>query len=337
MRKLSIIIPVYNVEKYIDECVESITSQILDESDNVEIILVDDGSKDKSGNKCDMWSDRYPYITTVHKANGGLSSARNVGLDVATGEYVLFVDSDDRVAAGSVNSILKSIVDTNADIYFLSGIKFYPNGKRELLDTPMSRDSIYQKNGSEVIKYISGLSRYPGSACTKAYKRKFLSENLIRFPSDRRISEDLGFTLQCLLAAEIFDVVKGDYYEYRQEREGSITSNSTSANKAFWNLTIFLRESVDLLADNQKPKTIKAENALGLVAYEYFVALVHFCHVTEHKDEAMALMKELKWLSNYLTSKRGRVIVILLRLLGIKLTSKILSIAYSVRERRNSQ
>lgn len=337
MTKLSIIIPVYNVEDFLDECVDSITSQIRDGRNDIEVILVDDGSKDNSGVKCNDWTNRNKCIKVVHKLNGGLSSARNAGLDIASGEYILFIDSDDRIAAGSLDSILKAISQSHADMYFLSGIKFYPDGRKEPLDALMDRKSILKKESTEVIKYISRMTRYPGSACTKAYNRHFLDKNNLRFPSDRRIAEDLGFTLKCLLAANTFDVVEGDFYEYRQNREGSITSNSTSIYKSFWNLAIFIRESVELLSEDEEPRSLKDRYALSLVAYEYSVALVHFSRVTERMEEAKEMMENFKWLHHYLASKRGRIISVMLRVLGVKVTSKLLSIAYLHRERKSSK
>lgn len=93
MNKLiSLVVPVYNVEKYLDKCLETITKQTYSK---LEIILVDDGSTDLSGKKCDEWEKKDARIKVIHKENGGLSSARNAGIDVATGEYITFVDSDD--------------------------------------------------------------------------------------------------------------------------------------------------------------------------------------------------------------------------------------------------
>lgn len=334
MATLSIVIPVYNVVEYIDECMESIVSQ---GQNDYEIILVDDGSTDGSGTKCDLWAEKQDCIRVIHKSNGGLSSARNTGLEYAEGSYVLFVDSDDRISSGSIEKIQKYIDETKADLYFLSGKKFYLNGKEEALDDPIDRDSINGKMDIEVLKYISAMTRYPGSACTKAYKRQYLDRNNLRFPSDQRIAEDLGFTLRCLLTAESFDVVECEFYEYRQSREGSITSNSTAINKSFWNLATFLLESIDLLSVNKEPRNAKCKYALGLVAYEYTVALVHYWQVTEQADEANQLMKELTWLKQYLVSRRGRIISAMLGIFGIKTTSRLLAWAYDSRERNNGK
>ena len=100
--QLSFIIPVYNVEAYLIECVESIISQI---EDNCEVILVNDGSTDNSGKICDEYALNYAFINVIHKENGGLSSARNAGLKCAKGEYIAFIDSDDRIASNSVKQI----------------------------------------------------------------------------------------------------------------------------------------------------------------------------------------------------------------------------------------
>lgn len=334
MVKLSIVVPVYNVQNYIDECVKSIVEQ---DTGKIELVLVDDGSTDQSGDRCEFWKKKHSFIKVVHKENGGLSSARNAGIDSATGDYVLFVDSDDEIERGSLEAIQQCIEETYADYYFLKGKKFFPGGKEEPLDDFLSRHDICGKNSGEVVKYLATLTRYPGSACTKAYSREFLNTNHLRFPSDRRIAEDLGFTLKCIITAESFDVCEHDYYRYRQSREGAITSASTDINKSFWNLALFIKESINLLSVNRAPIGDKEKYALSFVAYEYSVALVHFCKVTDRRDEAYQLMEDTKWLKTYLVSKRGKAISLLLSIFGVKTTSKILSYAYLKRERESNK
>ena len=331
MTSISVIVPVYNVEKYLDECLNSIISQITTDD---ELILVDDGSKDESGRLCDLWASKSDSIIVIHKVNGGLSSARNEGLKISTKDYVLFIDSDDKIAIGSIKAIKECISESKADYCFLSGFKFYPDGKMVLLDNPLDRNLVYGKTSFEVIESISLLTRYPGSACTKAYKRLFLVNNHLMFPSDRRIAEDLGFTLRCLLVAQSFDVCNYPYYLYRQNREGSITSKTTGADKSFWNLMTFINESVDLLSTNKIPKGDKEKYFLRFIAYEYSVALLHYCKLKDHVKDAYQEMKRLKWLKNYLVSYRGRFISFLLTIFGIRITSNILSFAYTRRERK---
>ena len=113
MDLISVIVPIYKVEAYLDRCVESIVSQTYK---NLQIILVDDGSPDRCGAMCDAWAEKDSRITVIHKENGGLSDARNAGLAVATGEYISFIDSDDYIAPDFLQSLLTAMEDTGAEI-----------------------------------------------------------------------------------------------------------------------------------------------------------------------------------------------------------------------------
>lgn len=101
---ISLIVPVYNVEKYLDKCLETITNQTYS---NMEIILIDDGSTDLSGKKCDEWEKKDSRVRVIHKKNGGLSSARNAGIDVAKGKYISFIDSDDYIELNMIEILRK--------------------------------------------------------------------------------------------------------------------------------------------------------------------------------------------------------------------------------------
>ena len=111
--KVSVIVPVYNVEKYLDECVNSIINQSYS---NLEIILVDDGSSDTSGQKCDTYKAVDNRIKVIHKKNGGLSDARNVGIEIATGEYISFIDSDDYVSEIFIESLVNKVNNTDCKV-----------------------------------------------------------------------------------------------------------------------------------------------------------------------------------------------------------------------------
>lgn len=123
---ISVIVPIYNVEKYLDRCVDSIINQTYK---NLEIILVDDGSPDNCPQMCDDYAKKDSRIKVVHKENGGLSDARNVGMEVATGEYVSFIDSDDYISLDFYETLLETIVDNDSDIVECGVVKFYENRK----------------------------------------------------------------------------------------------------------------------------------------------------------------------------------------------------------------
>ena len=128
MAKVSIVVPIYNVEKYLEQCVDSIINQTLKE---IEIILVDDGSPDNCPQMCDEYAKKDSRIKVVHKKNGGLSSARNAGIEVATGDYIGFVDSDDYIvndATLKLETWIKEIDDKD-DIVAVGAARVYPNGE----------------------------------------------------------------------------------------------------------------------------------------------------------------------------------------------------------------
>lgn len=136
---ISIIVPIYNVENYIDRCVESITNQSYK---NLEIILVDDGSTDSSGEKCDIWATRDRRIMVIHKENGGVGNARNAGMSYANGEWIGFVDSDDFVEPEMYEALYWGCVDNGADLCMI-GCALYENGRKIFL----------KKYSGSVIKY----------------------------------------------------------------------------------------------------------------------------------------------------------------------------------------
>lgn len=318
--KLSFIIPVYNVEMYFDECLSSILSQC---TEVCEVILVDDGSTDRSGRLCDAWRARSSKVKVIHKENGGLSSARNAGLDFSCGKYVSFVDSDDRISMGSILGILKWIDSSDADLCFMEAIKFYPDGRKEPLGDGITRYRIRNMPKEQVLEYLSTRPKYPGSACTKIYKRSYLEKNQLRFPQDRRHSEDLGFCLDCIIHASTFDALEMPFYEYRQNRVGSITNVVNT--RSFWDLSLFIDESVGKLSREKEPIDLVSRYAMSFVAYEFSILIWQYNHMsTDDKMRARAFLKEHQWVLQYAGAKKIRGIAFLVRIFGTKAASLML-------------
>ena len=321
-KNLSIIVPVYKVEKYIRECVESIRCQI---DNSCEIILVDDGSPDKCSDICDDYARNDSRIKVIHKPNGGLASARNAGLEVATGRYIAFVDSDDRIAEGCIEKILKWIEQTDADVCFMEVIKFFPDGRETSLGDCVLQKKVKNQPPEKVVKHLSSRPKYPGAAWSKLYNRSFLVHNDIMFPFDNRISEDLGFVRDCIMCAEQFDALNFSYYEYRQNRVGSITD--TSSWKSVEGLEKFIVESSDQLTINGKPKNKKSKYALSFAAYEYVLLLSGLGKYEGNQRKSLVcFLKEYKWILHYGRSVRLKAINLILKLFGLEKTSKILVI-----------
>ena len=317
--KISFIIPVYNVEKYLNECVNSILAQL---TDDCEIILVDDGSPDDSGTICDRYAEKNSKVKVVHQKNGGLAAARNTGLDHAQGEYVAFVDSDDYLDGHCIDEILSWISSGGADICFMRAMKVFPDGKQQLLDDEMNA-AMLKGSKESAIKYLSERSKYPGSPCTKIFKRSLIEKNNLRFPDDRRVSEDLGFVLQCILRAESYDALPIDYYYYRQAREGSITNSVTY--KSFLGLKAFVEESTDFLTENKVPKGNIERYVMSFVAYEFSIMIWQYNHVgKENKERALQFLKDYNWTLRYGQTKKTRLIKAICNCLGIKTCASIL-------------
>ena len=319
-KKLSFILPIYKVEKYLQQCVDSILSQA---GDDCEIILVDDGSPDGCGAICDNYAQNHKNIKVIHKINGGLSSARNAGMEIAAGKYVLFVDSDDYLEEGSVCRILDWIDSTDADVAFLLSRKVYPDGTSEPLGENLVRQEILGKSRTEVLRFLTKCPKFPASAWGKIYRRAFLEENGFRFPADRRLSEDLQYSLDLFLTAEKFDYLDFPYYCYRQSRAGSITNNINA--KYYFDTFLFITEAAEHCAVNGKAKDEESALALSFVAYEYAIRLWEVLELSgEDQEKAYQMLKAYRWVLRYGKSGRTRLVHAAVSILGLRGTAKLL-------------
>lgn len=198
---ISIIIPVYNVEKYLRRCIDSVIKQSYK---NLEIILVDDGSPDNSGPICDEYAKKDVRIRVIHKANGGLSDARNAGLDIATGEYIGFVDSDDYIAEDMYELLLHNILEFDADIAICGYAHVYD---KHFTKCNLSGQK-YIYNNAEAMKLVLG-NKINSYYWNKLYKKELFSK--FRLPVGK-VFEDI-FT-QHLLFAKAKTVVYQDSIKY---------------------------------------------------------------------------------------------------------------------------
>lgn len=225
---LSIIIPVYNVRDYIIRCVQSLIKQSYNQ---YEIILVDDGSTDDSGSICDKLSQEHEKIMCLHKSNGGLASARNYGLEYATGDYVVFIDSDDWVSEDYFDVIIPHLKENRPDI-LKYGLQRINNGVIGGASIPYYDEGVYTEvslkenilPGAIGPVVLFDYSKDPVlSACTCALSRQFIIEKDISFKSEKEIlNEDYLFCLTCLIAANTVEILHNTIYIY-DYREGSLS------------------------------------------------------------------------------------------------------------------
>lgn len=234
MELFSIIIPVYNVEKYLDRCVESVLRQIYR---NYEVILVDDGATDNSGNMCDEWAKKDSRIKVIHQANKGLPGARNSGMKIAAGDYIFFLDSDDFIEKEFLFKTLNYMRRgfdicsfcarrVDEDGKYIYDMRF-PDGIGEQVFTAENRECFILNN---LFQYKLGWE-----VCFAVFRRNFLAENNISFHEDSKFAEDIPFTFECMLKANNYIKIPDILYNYTL-RESSIMgkiSEEESLKKVF--------------------------------------------------------------------------------------------------------
>lgn len=294
--KFSIIIPCYKVEQYLHQCVDSVLAQTYED---YEVILVDDGSPDNSPAICDEYGKKTDKVKVIHKPNGGLSDARNAGLDVARGEFVLFLDSDDwwddKEALHKIDTCIKK---TGADI-IIFGMKKY-----------FSLEKSY------------GDVRIP-KKCDKVVRRTLIEKDNQRFVK-RQLSEDIEWCCKLLLKDSQIDVLEEAFYVYRQQVSTSITANVGTKN---------INSILDVI--NRYAKKNAPEPLLHYIANQYVLLITSFMRLSKEDQKPLeAEVKEFWWLINYNWYPYTRM-VSKVKFLGYNITKKLLRIYY--KQKRNKR
>lgn len=207
---VSIIVPVYNIEDYIDRCLASIVSQTYK---NLEILLINDGSKDKSGQKCEKWEKKDKRIKYYCKENGGLSDARNYGMKRMKGTYVTFIDGDDFVTSDFIETMLNLIIDSNSDISVCINNYYYDDDTIRHVYASHDGRKIYTKNNLEMLEEMLYQRKFDTTACIKMYKSHLFKG--IKFPKGK-LYEDLDTIYKVFLKANNITYINKEMYYYFQ-------------------------------------------------------------------------------------------------------------------------
>lgn len=235
MPKISAIVPIYNVEKYLDRCVKSLINQTLKD---IEIILVDDGSPDKCPVICDKYAEQDSRIRVIHKENGGLGYARNSGLEISTGEYIYFIDSDDYISENAFEELYKVAIENQADVCYAgfylideeSGSTValeHPYKGKVFLGPSIVTDILYNMLGSNAS--ASSDANIRQSVWQGIYSGKLIREHKLFFETERKyISEDIVFHLDFLPKAQVAVFVPGCYYYHIADNPTSLTHKYSS-------------------------------------------------------------------------------------------------------------
>ena len=314
--KVSFILPIYNVEKYLSECVESILTQTYRD---FEILLVDDGSPDNCPALCDEWAKKDSRIKALHKPNGGLSDARNYGLEHAQGDYVVFVDSDDFWVNKDSLQRLMNVVDAHPECDFIGFNCSYYYSDTKTFNKWVAYDKSLSKptDKNTVLCSLVASGTFPMSACLKVLKRKALLDMELRFIKGT-IAEDIPWFIDLLDGSKKCMFVNQYIYAYRQNVAGSITASGN--HKSTSDLFTIVKNEVNKMNERSFSKEAK-DSLYSFLAYEFCILLT-----SDMPKEMKRELLQYKWLLNYTANPKVRKAAFVNKLFGIKVTEWVLKL-----------
>lgn len=327
--KVSFVIPVYKVEKYLDECVQSIINQTYK---NYEILLIDDGSPDNCPNMCDYWATVDSSIKALHKPNGGLSDARNYGLQHATGDYVVFVDSDDFWRHEDGLEKLVALVEKYPQVDFVGfNCQYYYQDSgtysswveyAEELSSPIT--------GDKAIPILVKSGTFPMSACLKLMRRSTLVDSRIIFQKGQ-IAEDIPWFINLLDKSNSCLFVNEYIYAYRQNVAGSITASG--GERSFNSLLDIIKTEVEKM--NFRTFSFESKETLySFLAYEVSILMASIRGLPRDKQKAARKeLKPLTWLFAYIANPKVQMVNNVYMTFGFDITELILRLYIKYRSR----
>lgn len=316
-KKMSIIIPVYNVEKWLTKCVESVLQQTYE---NLEIILINDGSTDNSGTICDYYGSKDSRVIVIHNQNSGLSVTRNIGMKQATGDYIMFLDSDDYILDDNViHKFIEILNKDKSDFIYSSYCRFNDeaeNAITEILPLNLSLSDLNQLNGIEALALLIKENSYHHAAYLKICRRDFLINNKLFF-KENIYHEDSEWTPRLFYCAHKISLYKDNYY-MRRMREDSImtTKNEKNITKKICDTLMIANElSKFYLQLNQSSER---EIIINDFVRMYWGHITHVKQIQDKKNlkECSVTLTKTKEIFLYSSNKKYRMIKFLIDCLG---------------------
>ena len=259
-KKVSIIVPVYNVELYIEDCLNSLLNQTYS---NYEIILINDGSTDNSIEICSKYNDQ--KIKIYNQNNKGVSIARNVGISLATGQYIMFVDADDMVSEKYIENLIKSIEETNTDMVVCG----YTKEKAELVNKKNSQEIKGEIiNANTMLENMMENNLQEGYLWNKIFKKSIINDNSLEFKEDVNVWEDLYFVIEYLSKSDKIFAINEKLYYYRT-REGSAVNRKETSTDLVGKVKILelILKNYNLIINNKNYYGIKRMYVTVLLKY----------------------------------------------------------------------
>ena len=318
--RFSVIVPVYKVEKYLHQCVDSVINQTFK---NIEIILVDDGSPDRCPQICDEYIRKDDRVVVIHKENGGLSNARNDGLKKARGEYVIFLDSDDYYLRDDFLEIInRELSDYSYDALFFQRRKYYE--ATQVFDnepTPYSQSALNGVSADDILFDLSKYDKLDANASMKVLKREYLLQNALFFKAGI-YSEDVEWFFNIAPGLCSIKLINTVGYCYRK-REGSISNSISQKNieDLFFSIEKYAEPLKEATLSDKKKKAL-----LNYLAYQYSIVIGLIGNYLKGADkkEFLHRCKKYKWLVAYAMSQKAKKAAIVINLFGINIASFVL-------------
>ncbi len=320
MPRFSVIIPVYNVQDYLEQCVDSVLNQDYRE---LELVLVDDGSKDNSGNLCDNYAEKDGRVVSVHQENSGASSARNNGLDKASGQYTIFLDSDDYWADPTALSQINAIIEEKEpDIVVFGCTDFNMNTGEEFVSrSNYDLDLINEGNKESTLHYFLSNKLLPGNPNVFCF-RKDIADN-IRFKLGVQ-DEDYDFVLSVFLNSDSVFAINNPFYMYRKGRGDSVTG--ASSIKMIYGIEYTLDKWLPI-CDTIESEIIK-KDVLNYLSFIYSTGFVICGRMDKaNRKEALEIMEKYTFVLKYAYWRKPVITKYAIKVMGLN-TFSILSSKY---------
>lgn len=318
---VSVVIPVYNVKLYLERCVQSVLCQTYRD---LEIILVDDGSTDGSGELCDTIAQRHKNIMVVHQENQGLSGARNSGIRKATGDYIIFIDSDDTwLLDDGIEQILQSM-DNRTDMVAFKVVHIY--GNHQSLTADYDLENIKKLSTAEdLFAHLVSTQQFNMSACPLIIRRQILIDNDVFFPIGI-ISEDVFWSMKLWQHLQKVKIINLNFYGYQHHEASMTTTVSIRVYKSYDKIFSYWKTQCDAGCKNANAIRIYMANMWVNRGYGYF-NIKSF-----ERPEALQILKKHADLLKYGITPKSRRVRKLVKLFGVKSTVEALGWYWRLRK-----
>ena len=314
---ISIIIPVYNAEKYLDRCIKSVIEQIYT---NIEVITINDGSSDGSGEICDSYAIRDNRIRVVQQMNKGVSYARNIGIHISRGDYIVFVDSDDWVMSTYVWELYNGVIESSVDMAI---VDYYTEINNQL-DYNTKDDRIRNIfNCSEALDLIYDKDKYLGYLWNKIFSAKRIREINLLFDERIKIWEDLLFCCQYINKIKKIVYIRKPLYVYMHHEDSTVSSRSPIREKT----KLFAAEKLLLINNNDAQKFTKRTKAKYATTCINYLILGEFMNNEFIKKSISEKLDMVKPYIDYLDNKNK------LKYIGLKICPRLVYVLVQLKHR----